>query len=353
MRLSVSSLLCTFLVLTLSQSALAAELAYQWKAGSTVRFDTRSVDHIDISAMGMSVKTKLTNTSTFALQVNRVRADGTAEGSLIVERFKVVDDKGRVVGALSDLPKGALRNLVEIDRKGNFTFKEIIYMIVTEKGDNLLVSAKVGPNGASGSAQAGGEKMTLHASFDPKTGQLSAGYSIEKVKQPATKKKKVAVKQDAQKVDILPTKFLEMLKLPEGNVAAGHRFSLDVANMKITTTTPSVSAQSATLNTSITTGKGGAAAGNSMGKMKMDMGGGGGMGMDMSAMGMGEMGGMGDLSGMGAMGGAPEMAINGDFQAVFLVAKGMLKSMKGNLTSQVKMSGVSMTTRTDMTLTAR
>ena len=114
-----------------------------------------------------------------------------------------------------------------------------------------------------------------------------------------------------------------MLKLPEGNVAAGHRFSLDVANMKITTTTPSVSAQSATLNTSITTGKGGAAAGNSMGKMKMDMG------------------------------GAPEMAINGDFQAVFLVAKGMLQSMKGNLTSQVKMSGVSMTTRTDMTLTAR
>ena len=77
------------------------------------------------------------------------------------------------------------------------------------------------------------------------------------------------------------------------------------------------------------------------------------MGMDLSAMGMGEMGGMGDLGGMGAMGGAPEMAINGDFQAVFLVAKGMLQSMKGNLTSQVKMSGVSMTTRTDMTLTAR
>lgn len=352
MRSFTSPLISAFILLTFAQSATAAELAYQWKAGSTVRFETKSVDHIDISAMGMGVKTKLTNTSTFALQVDRVRGDGTAEGALVIERFKVVDDKGRVVGALSDLPKGALRNLVEIDRKGNFKFKEIIYMIVTEKGENLLVSAKVGPNGASGSAQAGGEKMTLHASFNPKTGQLSAGYSIEKVKQPAAKKKKVAVKQDAQKVDILPTKFLEMLKLPEGNVASGHQFSMDVANMKITTTTPSVSAQSATLKTMIRSGKGGIAAGNSMGKMKMDMGG-GGMGMDLSDMGMGDMGGMGDLGGMGAMGGAPEMSMNGDFEAVFLVAKGMLSSMKGSMTSEVKMSGVSMKTRTDMTLTAR
>ena len=197
MRSLPSPLLSAFILLTFAQTAKAAELAYKWKAGSTVRFEAKSVDHIDMSAMGMGVKTKLTNTSTFALKVDRVRGDGTAEGALVIERFKVVDDKGRVVGALSDLPKGALKNLVEIDRKGNFKFKEIIYMVVTEKGENLLVSAKVGPNGASGSAQAGGEKMTLHASFDPKTGQLSAGYSIEKVKQPAAKKKKGGGKEAA------------------------------------------------------------------------------------------------------------------------------------------------------------
>jgi len=329
-------------LLMVSQSAIAVELTYQWSAGQTYRFQTTAVDTIDISAMGIGAKTKFTTDSTFAIHIDRVRSDGKAEGALVIEAFKVVDDGGRVLGALSDLPKGALRNLLEIDRKGNFKFKEIIYMIINEKGDNMLVSAKVGPNGASGSAQAGGEKMTLHASFNPKTGKLSAGYSIEKVKKPAAKKKKVAVKQDAQKVDILPTKFLEMLKLPDGRVASGHSFSMEVANMTITTNTPSVNAQSATLQTVIKTGKGGAAAPGSMG---MDMGG-------MGNMGMGDMGGMG-MADMGGMGGAPQMVLNGNFEAIFLVAKGMLGSMKGALTTEMKMNGVSINTRTEMTLKTR
>ena len=36
-------------------------------------------------------------------------------------------------------------------------------MVIDEQGDNMLVSAKVGPNGASGSAQIGDEKVTVHA----------------------------------------------------------------------------------------------------------------------------------------------------------------------------------------------
>ena len=47
--------------------------------------------------------------------------------------------------------------------------------------------------------QMGDEKVTVHASFDPKTGKLSGGFSVEKDKA-SGKKKKVKVKQDAPKV---------------------------------------------------------------------------------------------------------------------------------------------------------
>lgn len=177
----------TFLSITfwLSSSALGIELNYNWKFGQTYRFKTNSVDKISMSAMGMKMQDTFTLTSTFAIHIDNVQANGTAEGVIAVEAFKVTNKAGKVMGSLSGLPKSALRNLIEIDRKGNFKFKEIIYMVVDEKGDNMLVSAKVGPKGGSASAQMGDEKVTVHASFDPKTGKLSGGYSVEKIKKPA------------------------------------------------------------------------------------------------------------------------------------------------------------------------
>ena len=246
----------TTLAFFTGSSALATELNYNWQSGNTYRFQATSVDNVSMSGMGMNMKDTFTLNSTFAIHIESVQANGTAEGVIAIEAFKVVNKSGRVMGSLSGLPKTALRNLVEIDRKGNFKFKEIVYMVIDEKGDNMLVSAKVGPNGASGSAQMGDEKVTVHASFDPKTGKLSGGFSVEKVKKPAAKKKKVKVKQDAPKVDLLPTKFLELLKLPEGPVSPGASFKMKMGATTIATSTPKVNATSATLKTSIETGTG-------------------------------------------------------------------------------------------------
>ncbi|MBT6492484.1 MAG: hypothetical protein HOK97_22125, partial [Deltaproteobacteria bacterium] len=255
MFISLRQLLILTLTLFSGTTALATELNYDWKTGNTYRFQAKSVDNVSMSGMGMNMKDTFTLDSTFAIHIDSVQPNGTAEGVIAIEAFKVVNKSGRVMGSLSGLPKTALRNLVEIDRKGNFKFKEIVYMVIDEKGDNMLVSAKVGPNGGSGSAQVGDEKVTVHASFDPKTGKLSGGYSIEKVKK-TTSKKKVKVKQDAPKVDLLPTKFLELLKLPDGSVSPGASFKMKMGATTIETSTPTVNAKRATLKTSIETGTG-------------------------------------------------------------------------------------------------
>ena len=359
-----------------SNPVLAAELAYKWKSGEIYRFSTTSIDDISMSGLGMSMKDQFTMNSVFAIHVDTVRADGTAEGVIHVESFRVVNKAGNVLASLSDIPKDALRNLVEIDRKGNFTFKEIIYMVISEKGDNFLVSAKAGPNGGTASAQADGEKVTLHAQFDPNTGKMSAGYTIEKIKEAPAKKKKIAVKQDASKIDILPGKFLEMLKLPEGNVMPGERFSLKAGNMTVTTEAADITNGVAQLRTTVQTGDGtnksGDGFGQNMGEMSGEMGSSGGFnmnmnmgdmddmddgdddmdGMDMGGMGMGgmDMGGMGDMSSMQSM---PEMFMNGSFEALFHVKKGMLGQIKGTLSTETKMSGLSMKTTTNMTMTRK
>ena len=134
------------------------------------------------------------------------------------------------VGGYRQVTAKALKQSVDVDPKGRFTFKEVVYMLVDEKsGSSQLVSAKVGPNGASASAQMDGEKVSVYAEFDPKTGTLKGGYKIEKMAEPPVKKKKVAVRKDAKKVDLLPTGFLEMLRLPDGPVSIGSKTKAKIA----------------------------------------------------------------------------------------------------------------------------
>ena len=56
------------------------------------------------------------------------------------------------------------------------------------------------------------------------------------------------------------------------------------------------------------------------------------------------MGGMGDMQSM------PEMFMNVSFEELFHVDKGMLGQLKGTLSTETKMSGVSMKTTTNVTI---
>ena len=156
--------------------------------------------------MGMDMKDIFDTETIFSLKVLNVLSDGKAEGILYIESFKVTNKNGETIANLDDIPAEALKSLVEVDAKGKFTFKRIVYLLV-EGGKNILVSAsaKADLNSASASAQVGDQKLSIHAEFDPKSGTIKAGYSMETVKNPLSKT--VKIKEDAQKIDILPLEF--------------------------------------------------------------------------------------------------------------------------------------------------
>ncbi|MBI4820304.1 MAG: hypothetical protein HY791_28825 [Deltaproteobacteria bacterium] len=220
-----------FALLATARPARGAELFYKWEKGKTHRFQAKSKDVMTMSGMGVAMNARFTTDVTFALAINKVKKDGNAEATLTIETFSVKDDGGRSLASLDGLPPSALRSLVDIDRKGGFKFKEELYLLVDDEGGNLLLSGHAGPTGASATARQGNEEVTVWATFDPKTGQLSGGATVKEV---GKKKKKIKVRQDKPTVDLLPKQFLELLRLPEGAISGG----ADVA-----VATPGVSSQ--------------------------------------------------------------------------------------------------------------
>jgi hypothetical protein len=278
--------------------------------------------------------------ATFALKVKRVRSNGTAEGVLTIRSFKVIDGKGRVMAGLKGLPPGALKNSVDIDAKGRFKFKEVIYLLVDQKNQTtLLVSGRAGPNGASASAESDGQRLSVYAEFDPKTGRLRGGATIEKVAKAKPKKKKVAVRKDAKKIEILPVKFLQMLQLPEGPVRPGASVEARIANYTTRITVDDITNGIATIRTDISTA-GDKPAPESGASVKSNEG---GMGMGMAmGMGMPGMGGPpgGAPSGGAGMGGMPMMKMNGTIKMGFNVDRGQFGSIDGDMSVSTSMGGM-------------
>ncbi|MBM66535.1 MAG: hypothetical protein CMH55_09905 [Myxococcales bacterium] len=367
MMMNAFSLFVLSFALLVPSLSQAAELRYRWQAGQTQRFRVVSDDTVSLKVSGMGgmgammggmnagggMTTRME--TVFGLQVQRVRADGTAEAVLHIESFKVTDPKGRRLAGIDKLPPKALKQSVDVDPKGRFTFKEVVYILMDEKsGTSQLVSAKVGPNGASASAQMDGEKVSVYAEFDPKTGTMKGGYKIEKMAEPPAKKKKVAVRRDAKKVDLLPTGFLEILRLPNGTVSVGSKTKAKIANYTMGLEVHG--APGGKLRIASTVGTEGDQPDLS-GKASVESDEGGGFGMDMGGM-MGGMGGMDDMGGdegdgMPTMGGkAPMMKVNGQFDLIFDPKMGRLVSLKGTMDTETSMGGMgSMTHKSQVALT--
>ncbi len=286
-----------------------------------------------MSAMGMNMNDIFNTETVFSLKVSNVLANGSAEGMLYIESFEVTNKSGATVASLNDIPAEALKSIVEVDTKGKFTFKKIVYLIV-EDGRNMLVSAeaKTGQNSASGSAQVGDQKLSVHAEFDPKSGTIKAGYSMETVKKPAVKT--VKVKKDAQKIDVLPLEFLDMLVLPEETVVPGGSFQVKMMEYVFTTKARDITNNIASLDLNIKTDRSQGSSTDQMDNMMGDMGSmdmGGGMSMDMS-------------------GGAPKTDIDGDISYKFDVDKGIFHNLSGTITNKMKGMGLDMTGVTTLKL---
>jgi hypothetical protein len=334
-------------LLALSASAGAAELAYRWKKGATYRFQVDSQDTLAMTGMGVDVNARFATRSVFALAIERVRPDGSAEASLNIESFEVRDPEGRTLSALSGLPKGALKNPVDIDTKGRFRFKEVVYLLVPESGGSILVSGKAGATGVSATGQAGDEQVTVFAEFDPKTGKLRGGATVKTVGK--KKDKKVKVRQDARKVDLVPRQFLEMLRLPDGDIQAGQSASVDLAGTQVSTEVVELTDKTARLKYTVRTEASAGDASSGMPGMPNGMP---GMPAMPSVPGMGGVPGMdgdegGDEAGgedqaAAAMpGGAmPSLSVSGEFTLDIDVAQGMMSAISGTLKTRAGMGGM-------------
>jgi hypothetical protein len=335
-------LFLTLLLVYENQLSAQNSLGYKWKAGTVYKFKSTQNDHIKMGGggmmgmMAMAGDMQFKTESTFALKIDQLLGGGSASGSFYLIDFKVSDDKGNVMATLASLPTKAIEADFTVDKKGNFTFTEIPVLVCRESG-NLLVSTKVEKGEMAASAEADGERVTLFAEFNPKTGTLKAGYSTATIAKP--KPKPVTIKEDDETIDLLPSDFLDLLVLPEGPVAAGQNMKTRMYDTEITQKVLSFTGGIAEMNFDIKSALDSRKfekdakkmAGDEEEKgeeMKMDM----------------DMGGMG-MPGIEGDGQTPQFnqEMDGDINLSFDNNKGMIRKMEGTINTKMNMMGMEMT----------
>lgn len=362
----MKKLLLFSLSLLIGTLASAIELNYNWQPGKTYTFETKQVDDIStkMNMMGMnqSMKETFTTTSNFSLYITKVDPAGKATGILYLNEFKVIDSKGNVMASMDDIPSKAIVTDITVDRKGHFEFFKRITLLVTAES-NILLQGSITENSASASAQGGGMKVAAYAEFDPKTGTLKAGYSVEEVKN--THEVTVTVKQEDNELEVLPYGYLEMLAMPDGDVNTGDKVKMKSGMYTTTVTAESITNQMAVINFKMNTDKTADLDATSVeaksgdGKQNMNMGMdvdtdmdmGNDHDMDMGGMDMGgtDMGGMEDMMGGMGMGGSEEDMfrqsspdMTADITCNFNTAEGMFENVEGTMTTKMNTMGLEM-----------
>ncbi|MBW2700712.1 MAG: hypothetical protein JRF33_07805, partial [Deltaproteobacteria bacterium] len=303
-------------LLGLSFGASAIEMNYKWKKGDVHRFRYQDDSRVTMKmggmagmAAGMDVSMKVK--STFAMKVLKTLPGGKAEVELTIESMDLYQGT-RKLPALKKIPVAARKVKATVDRKGRATFHRMVTVYFHDDQVYLGVrKAEGGPGHVSASVSAGGPEggveVDLVAHIDPKTGRIVASAKITE-RPPALRK--VKIKQEDPGVDILPKEIFEMMVLPDGDISAGGKVSMDVpgASVKIGVSLDSLIKGVAKLHFKTemqATGPGDVAAvAAADDAADMDDAG----ADDMSGMpGMGGMGGMGGMPGMGGAGGMPGM----------------------------------------------
>jgi len=252
-------------LLLLIQTAQAIELRYKWKAGTSYRFTCDQVDEVSMGGsmgagmpgmpdmggmMSMAGNQKFKTTSTFSLSISKVNPDGSALGMFALESFRVTEGSGRAIATLANIPKGMLKAPFSVDELGNFDFTQIPVLIVDQETGQASLTIAVVQKGEVASAEVvvDGERIKLYAEFS-KSGQLKAGYSVTSVGTP--KHKTMQVSEDDEVIDLIPTDYLEMFVLPEGDVKAGQSVRMAAAGTEQTFKVASIAGSIASLQTTI------------------------------------------------------------------------------------------------------
>lgn len=333
----MKNFLFLLVILIITKTLSATELIYNWKANTSYSFSANQKDDVTTGTMGMSVQEKFTTTVEFVLFIQSVDATGLAKGKLYLVNYAVKDSKGVALASLAALPKNAVQSDVMVDKKGHFTFPKKVSLVTTAKG-NYLIYAKNEETGASAGIQTENEKVDVYAEFDPKTGKLKAGYTVQTIS--STKKVTVKETEESDRLDVFPYDFLEMMVLPEGKIAQGDKYSATAGMYTVDVLVKSMANGIANLEEKIGTNKNsdmfqGAASGQTEeGSFNMgSFGGAEAMELDTE-----DQAAMGVTKGM-----APEM--NGIINSVFDYTNGMFVGIAGTLTTTIDMMGMKMTVK--------
>ena len=333
-------LLASFLVIF--TASFATELNYKWKANSFYAFNSIVTDNITTSVMGMNVSEKYTTTVDFVLFIQSVDANGLATGRLYLTNFSVKDSKGLSVASLVNVPKDAVKSDITVDKKGNFTFAKKVTLVTTPTS-NVLVYANASENGASAGIQTENEKVDAYAEFDPKTGKLKAGYTVQTMK--TTKKVTVTENEQSDELDVFPYDFLQMLVMPEGQVAANNHYNAKAGMYTVDVLVKSMTNGIATIGETISTDKsadmfeGGASGETEEGSFNMGTFGGTSQ-MDLTTEDQEAI----DMS--KSM--SPDM--DGTLTTTFDYTNGMFVGVSGTINTNIDMMGMKMTVKSVLTM---
>jgi hypothetical protein len=333
-------LLSSFLILL--STSFAAELNYKWKANSFYAFNSVVTDNITTSGMGMNISEKYTTTVDFVLFIQSVDANGLATGRLYLTNFSVKDSKGLAVASLINIPKDAVRSEITVDKKGNFTFAKKVTLVTTPTS-NVLVYVNTSENSASAGIQTEGEKVDAYAEFDPKTGKLKAGYTLQTIK--TTKKVTVNENEQSDELDVFPYDFLQMLVMPDGEVAANNHYNAKAGMYTVDLMVKSMTNGIATIGETISTDKsadmfeGSASGETEEGSFSTGMFGGTSQ-MDLTTE---------DQEAI-AMSKSMSPDMDGDLTTTFDYTNGMFVGVSGTINTNIDMMGMKMTVKSVLTM---
>jgi hypothetical protein len=333
-------ILTSFLVIL--STSFATELNYKWKANSFYAFNSVVTDNITTSVMGMNVSEKYTTTVDFVLFIQSVDANGLATGRLYLTNFSVKDSKGLAVASLVNVPKDAVKSDITVDKKGNFTFAKKVTLVTTPTS-NVLVYANATENSASAGIQTEGEKVDAYAEFDPKTGKLKTGYTVQTLK--TTKKVTVKENEQSDELDVFPYDFLQMLVMPEGEIAANNHYNAKAGMYTVDVLVKSMTNGIATIGETISTDKsadmfeGGASGETEEGSFNMGTFGGTSQ-MDLTTEDQEAIGMSKSMS--------PDM--DGVLTTTFDYTNGMFVGVSGTINTNIDMMGMKMTVKSVLTM---
>jgi hypothetical protein len=123
-------------------------------------------------------------------------------------------------------------------------------MIIDQETGLASLTVAVLKDGEVASAEAvvDGERVKLTCEFT-KSGTLKAGYTVATCGTPKAKTMEVA--EDDEVLDLIPTDYLEMFVLPEGEVKQGQTMQMAAAGTEQTFKVAAITGNLATLNTQV------------------------------------------------------------------------------------------------------